>query len=335
MPLLYEIPLALQQAISSGQAGLVGAIIKDNATGQILGHVQQTGVLQSVLSSVASGAGNSFSPLGMVAVVQNEALRQGVAALQHGMVLMQGLQYATLAVSGLGLGIAIAGHGVTLARLNAISGQLALLDKAVAQVTQDRRDDDLHGLLADLRADVGNVDLLATMNAPRDAATQLHLSLDRAGNRLEEHFRRASDIDGLESMPLEQLDRLWSLAAAIRLCREAAMEALFVADELAAVTQRGEAVIERQLDLLRGLAPDRFARLVARSDADFVTMGDRYQTALARAHILTDGIRGGLHATVAQIGIASTLQAEGLSGTDYVRKLRQEDKAELLYLPVA
>lgn len=83
--------------------------------GQILGHVQQTALLPQLLEQ-AVGAGaqalNGFPPFELISVALNEHLRQGAAAPNEGMVLLQRLRYGTLALSGLGLGVSIEGLAI-------------------------------------------------------------------------------------------------------------------------------------------------------------------------------------------------------------------------------
>ena len=333
MPLLYEIPLQLQTLIGSQQASLVGAIIKDNATGQILGHVQQASGLTSMLGNAAGGILSSgFSPLGMMSVVQNEQIRQGIAELQNGMILMQNLQYGTLALSGLGLGVSIAGFAATLARLKAIEARLEALETAVDQVTHDRREDDLKGVFADIAADLQNVETLSDRRDPQRVAEQLQLSLARATRRIEQHFLRETDLNSRSSIPLEHLDRLWTLAAAIRLCQEASIQALFAADELEVAQRLGQFELERQIALLQSLSPDILSRLVSRSEKDLEAARGLRQKALGHARLLTDGIRGGVLALAGQVSIANSLRAEETTGIDYIRQIKIEAKAPLVCL---
>ena len=336
MPLLYEIPLQMQALIGSQQASLVGAIIKDNATGHILGHVQQASGLTSVLGQAASGVLSSgFSPLGMMSVVQNEQIRRGVAELQNGMILMQNLQYGTLALSGLGLGVSIAGFAATLARLKAIEVRLDALETAVDKVTQDRREDDLKSVFADVAADLQNVETLSDRRDPQRVAEQLQLSLARATRRIEQNFTREADLSNRSSISIDHLDRLWTLAAAIRLCQEASIQALFAADELEVAQRFGQFELERQITLLQSLSPDILSRLVSRSEKDLETARVLRQTALGQARLLTDGLRGGVLALAGQVSIANTLRAEEMTGIEYIRSVKAHTEAPLVCLVLA
>lgn len=99
-----------------------------------------------------------FSPLGLISVAQNEHLRQGVATLKEGMILMQGLQHGTLALSGLGLGVSVAGFALMAAKLRGISSRLDAITDAIGLITTDRRSDEVKTILADVSADIWNVE---------------------------------------------------------------------------------------------------------------------------------------------------------------------------------
>ena len=333
MPLLYEIPIHLQTLIGSQQASLVGSIIKDNASGLILGHVQQASGLVPMLGQVL-GAGGSlgFSPLDILSIVQNEQVRRGIAELQNGMILMQSLQYGTLALSGLGLGVSIAGFAATLARLKAIEARLEAISAAIDQVTKDRREDELKAVFADIAGDLENVGTLSDRRDPQRVAEQLQLSLSRSSRKIEQHFLREADLSGRTSLPIEQLDRLWTLAAAIRLCQEASIQALFAADELEVAQRMGQVELERQIALLQVLSPDILSRLVSRNEADIEAARSLRQTALGQARALADGIKGGVLAIAGQISIARTLREDGMAGIDYIRRIASEPNAPLVCL---
>jgi hypothetical protein len=333
MPILYEVPFQLQNLISSQQASLIGAIIKDNATGQVLGHVQQASGLSSMLTqAVSSTLSGGFSPLSAVSVVQNEALRRGVAELKDGMILMQNLQYGTLALSGLGLGVSIAGFAATLTKLKAIEAKLEGLSDAMEAVTSDRRDDDLKTIFADVSGDLQNIETLVDRRDPQRVAEQLQLSLSRSTHLIEKEFVRLSDVRGKTELPLVVLDRLWALAAAIRLCQEASLQALFAADDLEVAQRFGQTEIDRQLALMGAVSPETLSRLIGRGERDPVMAFEKRKAALVQARMLGDGLKGGVHSLAGQVSTAKALRSEGINGLQYLREARLAHDSTFLCL---
>lgn len=122
--LLYKIPEAFLGAIGSGQASLVGAVIKEVGSGRILAHVQPTGIFGTMMQSSLQGLGSTltqgFNPLGVVTVIQNQQIKSGIRQVQSAMGLLQNLQVGTLAVSGMGLGVSVVGFALMLKQLKKI-----------------------------------------------------------------------------------------------------------------------------------------------------------------------------------------------------------------------
>ncbi|WP_144039031.1 hypothetical protein [Gemmobacter megaterium] len=309
-------------------------MIKDKATKQVLAHMQQTSGFQQMLYNVV-GLGSSsspFSPLGIASLIQNEQIKHGISELQNSMVLMQNLQYGTLALSGLGIGISVAGFAATIAKLNAIEKRLESLSNEIAQVTNERRNDELKGVFAELGADLQNVETLVSRRDPQRVAEQLQLSLSRAARRIEAHFLRECDFTELKSISLERLDRLWTLAAAIRLCQDSSMQALISGNDLKVAEQIGRGEIDRQIGMMRVLSPDTLSRLVSRSERDTTKARELRIIALEQSRVLRDGIKGGVLALAGQISIAETLRREGMSGTAYMRQIMEPTDEPLLCL---
>lgn len=331
MPLLYSIPPELQARIMDGTASLVGAIIKDNVTGRILGHVQQSGVWQVLLDRAMGFTSTGFSPLGILSVgssfVQNEQIKHGIRQLQDGMALMQTLQYGSLALSGADFGVSVAGFALMEMRLRGMEKQLSRVEDAIGQITAVRRDDEINAIFADIQADLRNIDSLSTRESPGHAADILQTKLDRHASRLETHFRREADIADRVSMTLNDIERLWALAGAIRLCHEASLQALFIGNNLATAEGNGLSLARGQLGLLEIVSPDQFARLVARHDPA------SQDKALEQSHLLSDGLRGGVESLVGQASIARTLAATGTSGLAYLSEAREEQERGVLFLP--
>lgn len=338
MPLQYTIPAWLAERIAAGQAELIGAIIKDTVTGRILGHVQQTSVAQEAVRMVLGEVTNAgpFAPLNVVAVVQNVQIARGIADLKESVLLLQHMQVASLALSGLGLGVTVAGFAVMHARLNAIEQRLDAteerLDEILSEIrkaNEDRRSDDLKTVFADVEADLQNLNILpyrADPNEVAETSRQLQLSLTRSTRQLERHFRSVADIAEHVSAPLELLERLWTLAGAMHLCQQASMQALFVANDLAAAQMFGKIEVERHFNLLKACIPDELSRLISRSKERPEEAREMRQKALKQAHILRDGVKGGLRDLAGQISLSRALQDEGKSGYDFVCDLRETEE---------
>ncbi|WP_171123506.1 MULTISPECIES: hypothetical protein [unclassified Ruegeria] len=333
--LLYEIPEKFVSQVSGGQAKVVGALIKDKLTGQVLAHVQPTSAFEKILGSALQGVSSTisqgFNPLGVLTAVQNEQIKSRLANIQTSLGLMQNLQIGTLAVSGLGLGVSVAGFAMMLHRLKGIEAHLVDLKERIDLATAERRSDDIQGIFSVITADLETVD---TLHARRDAsrvAEEVQISLSRSASRLQPHFSRVSENH--EDMTNEDLDLLWSLAAAIRLCSDASFKALFHIDELAVAGEIARKQAERFAQLSAPLSADRLARLCAQSAENVEMMSDMRNMALPAAQVLVGGLRQSAIQAESQASLASILIERGASGRQYLEELETETEAPLLYLP--
>ena len=91
--LLYKVPEHLLHRLKSGEAELFGFV----------SHVAR---------GIDSSVTGAFNPLGIVSTIQNEQIKSQLIEMRSVLGFMQNLQWANLAISGLGLGITIAGFRV-------------------------------------------------------------------------------------------------------------------------------------------------------------------------------------------------------------------------------
>ncbi len=325
-PLPYAIPQALQADLALGKIELFNAVLKEVATGRIVGHVQQTGVLDGLLGSAFQGVQSTlsggFSPLGLISVIRNRQIGSQLSAMQGTSGLLQNLQIGTLALSGAGLGVSVVGFAMMLRRLDAIGAHLEALEARIEGVTRDRRADEIQTILVDIRNDLDQVDILETRRDPKPIAERAQMSMAQNAMRLEGHFARLAKDDRPDAWNEARLDMLWSLAAAMRLCHEAARRALNVIDDVRTAGELSRRQAERLLALCEPLSPDTLARMPGQGRA-----------MLPAARTLVDGVRGSVSAVAAQTALAHTLVGRGIAGPAYLEAVAEETTEPLLYLP--
>lgn len=341
--LLYKIPEALVLSVASGKAKLIGAIIHDAITGRTLGHVQQTAALGDILKLAMPVVGGAFPPLGAVvagvqtlasgiSIVQNEQIKSRLAAVQSSLGLIQNMQIASLAVSGLGLGVSVAGFAVMNQRLKGISSHLKTLDGKIEKITADRRSDALRGIFADVATELETVETLPKRVNKTNAAEAAQRGLAQSAGRLEDMFRQQTDRVQTAADPAD-LEMLWSLAAAIRLCHEAGLQAMFTVNELAAAQELSARQANRFFDMTQPLSPDALARLCASGTKSVEDAKTARRAALPQAEHLVDGLRDSVASIASQSELAAQLLAKGLTGPQYLDEVAEEKTEPLLYLP--
>ena len=143
-PVLAQIPAHLQNDPTIYRVGML--LFRQGAPG-IVAHLQETGVMHSVVSTVLNSTGNSLSqaalsanPVGaalnvaskgaaFVAVAQNEQIKTGIA-------LLQSLQMINLAVTGVGIGVSVISHKLLSDKLAAIQQRLQGMDEKLERIAR-------------------------------------------------------------------------------------------------------------------------------------------------------------------------------------------------------
>ena len=128
---------------------------------------------------------------------------------------------------------------------------------------------------------------------------------------------------------------LWSLAAAIRICHEAGLRALFIIDELEAAGKLAERRATASLQLGQALSPDTLARLCAQGEADPIKFAELRRSALPQADALVKGIRDTAASIGSQAELARHLLANQISGPAYLAESVGEQDVPLLLLPAS
>src|SRR5690606_20328743 len=187
----YVIPPALETAHATGAVRLFGAVLKETATGRIVAHVQPTGMFDQVLATATKGLGatvsQGFSPLGAAALVQNQMIWGKLNEINSTLGVLQSLQIASLAVSGLGLGISLANLVVLQRGLKRIEQHLDHLADAIERVTANRRRDEVRHDLNQIRV---QIDVVASLDDRADKVTPGHgaqQALAALAGRVETH----------------------------------------------------------------------------------------------------------------------------------------------------
>jgi hypothetical protein len=344
---LYKIPEVFVSGVASGKYKLAGAVIQEVVSGRIIGHVQQTGALDQVLKLAMPLLGQAFPQLqalsaatdvvsaltGGISVVQNEQIKSRLRAVQASLGLIQNMQIASLAVSGLGLGVSVVGFAVMHQRLNGIATHMKTLDGKIEKITADRRSDHLRGIFADVASELDTVETLSTRVNRTNAAEAAQRGLARSAGRLEDVFRQQADKVQTAATTAD-LEMLWSLAAAIRLCHEAEMQALFTVDELATAQELSARQASRFFDLSQPLSPDALARLCASGATSAEEATAARRAALPQAEHLVRGLRDSVASIGSQSALAAQLLAKGITGPQYLDEVAEEKTEPLLYLPV-
>lgn len=331
MPLLYAIPPGLEALVSSGQAQLVGAIIKDVSTGQILGHVQQTQGFVSALAQAGGAAAQSgFLPLGVVGIVQNEQIKSSLNKLQEGMALLQNLQFANMALTGIGIGVSVAGFAILNMRLNAIENHLGTLQEEMREIGRLIQEVELRRLFSEIRAALKDLDSAATRTDHLGLATTLQRQLSTHVSTLSDLLREAMNSGEATSVPRARLDLIWTLSSAKWLCEEAELRTLFISEDLGHASDYAAYYLGDNLRCLNQLNPDSLARLVASSERDLTASISLRRDAAGRLARIAEGFACAVNNLGQQQSLARALVDGQVSGRAFIQAASAETKSPFI-----
>ena len=153
MAIPFVIPTVFKEQVYSGKMVRHGAILKDAASGQIVAHLQETG---SLVETLMNGSIKPFDPVTSVSsLASNWQLYRQDVKIDQMMDLMLSLGdglVANTALTGLGLGINVAGFAMIKSKLEDISIKLDKLAEIVLREFGEIRVRELTKLEADLTA---------------------------------------------------------------------------------------------------------------------------------------------------------------------------------------
>lgn len=292
-----------------------GAILKDSATGRIVAHVQETGLLQKVLQT-----GLPFNPLdpvsaatGLIGVVQNEQIKRRLNVMQSMLGGMQTLQMATLASSVAGIGVTAASTAIILQRLKALDAGLTAIEDRINALPAKWREMQLHAALTAVETQMERLQEVSHRRDPRPIVQKAEEALHEGFNTFHAGIRELVVEVRLDERLLK------TLLAGIELCGGAQIKALYWLDEVETAATRAR----RQYDKLQELAflmpRDAMAsRLIGGADA---------------ARQLAQDAAELRHRVAAQPMLSDRLIQLEVSGLAYLETVEQEEEQPVLLLP--
>lgn len=331
MPLLYDIPLNVLNRVSSGEAEVVGALIKEVASGKILAHVQPTqGFFNAFTQAGGTLVQTGFSPLGIIGVVQGEQIKSGIERLEQGLGLVQNLQMANLALTGVGIGVSVAGFAIMNMRLNAIENNLGTLREEVREIGMMIQAAEVRRLFSEIRAALKDLDSVATRTDHLALASSLQRQLSSHVCSLNDLLMEAMTIRKETSLPMARLDLIWTLSSAKWLCEDAELKALFISEDLAHADEYATRYMNDNLSCLDQLNPDVMSRLVAAGENDLTKSVAKRREAAEHVGGIANGFSMAVENLSQQQSLSRALVDAGTSGRAFIQAASQETKSPFL-----
>lgn len=313
MSIPFEIPSQFLPGFHAGELVRYGTILKEVGTGKIVGHVQETGLLQKALQT-----GFSIDPTGatsLIGVAQNAAMMSKLNAMQAMMGTIQTLQIASLASSVVGIGVTAASAAIILNRLNEIDKTLGNIESSILTLPSKWRELDLRKKLVNVKTAVDRLH-----------EAELRPDRDDVVRRVEEKLNYAFDElhDGLCSVVVEaQVDAglLRGLLAGLALCGSAQIKSLIWLDQKEAAEHRARGQCAKLQELAFRMPRSVMAERMA-GGAE-TALGISKDCAEIRVRIAS------------QPDLSRILISRGIHGREFIERIHNEESEPLLILPSA
>ena len=250
----FDLPLQFLPGLANGEIVRYGAILKDAGTGRILGHLQESGIAQSLLSQALSSA---TSPLSLASSVVDTGSSVYTAIQLHQLKAMMGtlqaLQVATLGVSLVGVGVSVAGFLYMRKRFNSLDGRIDKLIDAVKVGFENLKKAGFRQQMSRTKSLVQRAELAKSMIDPtkeyKEVAAQL---ADQAA------FFEGEIVFQISAKGPINHDTFWLLAQLWMLCNSVRVDCQIRANEVLNAQRVSERIAGEYQGLFERIGPASF-----------------------------------------------------------------------------
>lgn len=311
--ILFEIPAAYEAAVKAGSLIQVGGLLKDGATGKIIAHLQESGVAHSLLSTALAG---SSGPLGLATEVLNAGSGMYTAVqvtqMKSMIASLQSLQFATLGVSLVGLGVTVAGFVYMHKRFNALDDRIDELMKSVQSGFASQREAALRAHMSQVKGLVKSVKQAPSLSRPELEYNRVAEAMSEQAAHFEGELEFFIKMDGKMNVEM-----FWQLAQLLMLSNSVRIDCRIRSNELRNAREISESVAE-----------------------DYRRLFDPLSVASFHAHegdgaVVTKTLREITDAALTKPYLIEHLRTQRINGSDYIGRLESETTNPLLMLKVA
>ena len=322
----FKVPLEFAAGLADGSITRIGTLLKDTATGQIVAHVQETGVAQNLLQGISS---TPFMALGGLDLASSGYANYQLAQLKTMVEGLQVLQYANLGVALAGIGVSVIGFSMINKRLKLIERQVAEMGARIEQHFSDLSQ-------SMLRHHYYQVQTLFEMAGQalclKNPDRELLAVASQLGNE-SGYFR--GEVTYMLSKENFDPELFLSLTRSYTLCNAGRLECLMLARELPAAKKVAQDVGSHYRSLFDPLVPNRIAiNMLPIEERWLESSSIKLKQIQGEVATLVQGVRDATEAALTKPYLIDTLIEKDIDGYEYIKTLREE-KSNPLYLLAA
>lgn len=321
--LIFQVPAKFEAAVRAGEVLRYGGILKEVSTGQIVGHLQETGLAQKLLSSAFNG------PLAPVQAISSLAANFQISQVSSQLVqvksmleVMQVFQYATLGSSLVGVGVSAIGFSVLNKKIEQVVKLIDSLRLQVGEGFDAVRAARLRDWVFDVNGILVEAEHKVRMHEVDDEWLDLGKRLMNKGERFRGELIHLLEAGSIDEITFDLL------VSNLSLCNRAAMQAFMQADHLEAVWHHAEATAKRYNEVFDEISPMRLAQKLR--PVNPVSEGEIDAVAFAKTKV--SFIREMQESVATTPSLVESLVQKRVKGSDYLRMLEAENESPFLVL---
>lgn len=285
-----------------------GAILKDAETGRIVGHLQESGLGQSLLDMVSGGIQAPLSSLPSVVDIGTGVYSAVKLNQLHVMMqTLQTLQVATLGTSLVGLGVSVAGFIHMHQRFNAVDQKLQELQDAIDRGFEAQRQAEFRRQLSQTKTYVMQATHAGALSNPDGEYARLAAELGEQATYFEGELSFMIKTQGKLNPAL-----FWQLTQLMMLCNNVRIDCSIRRNELRHAVKTSESVANDYQKLFDELSPTSF------------------DTTLHQGAQLAQSVRDVTDAAATKPYLLDDLYTRRIDGREFLRHIESEQDNPLL-----
>lgn len=326
--LMFSIPEKFAAGLASGSILRFGTILKDAATGQILAHVQETGLAQQLLSSAGI---HSFTPWGAVSTVASLA-SSGYSNIQlhqlKGMVnAMQVLQYANIGIAAAGLGVSAIGFAFINSRLKGIKNDIEKLSVGLEHHFKELKDAHWREHFSRIQVYVDRADRAFHLSEPNSEWLRIEAKLNEESGYLSHSIQSHLDQNHFD------VDWYKQLSTSLLLCDAVRIKCLFQADELNLARSTARAIGMNYIELFDSISTTQLADKLTRSSKENTNDEQAlFRKNQHRAKLISSNLQDLTEAAMSKPLLIEHLIGNNVSGRRYLEDIAAYDQHPVILL---
>lgn len=322
--ILFEVPAKFASGMADGSIVRIGTLLKDSMSGQILSHVQETGLAQKLLSNASL---LPFTPLSALDLASSGYASVQLHQLQTMVEGMQLLQYANIGLAASGLGVSVLGFMLINKKLKGLERDIAQLSAKMDRHFQELAEKHLRHKFANIYVLFERAEQASFLRSPAQEWLTIEGQLAMQSGFLRSEIGHHLTQNNFNS------DWFNKMTSALAMCNAARIQCLLQANEMAAAQHASCVIADNYSDLFDPLSATQLAARLTEAEKD--SREDDlhlFKSNQAKAAQIMLGLREMTDAAMTQPLLLEHLVSKEISGQAYLDAIHAQDQHSIILL---